>query len=141
MDNEQNVNNNGTSNGVAIAGMVVGIVSIPFMAVPILPVALGIVGIILGIVGVNKSKVLPEWKGKGFGIAGIITGSIGTVLGLIYTIMWIVLIITAKAIVDESGNELNKYNSYKNFNVTVKYSAVTEYENTTTTLLDTTYKA
>ena len=61
MDNEQNVNNNGTSNGVAIAGMVVGIVSIPFMAVPILPVALGIVGIILGIVGVNKSKVLPEF--------------------------------------------------------------------------------
>ena len=75
-NNEQNVNTQ-QNNGVAIAGMVVGIASIlfPFYGIT------GIVGIILSILGLKKKKT--TGKGKGMAIAGICCSVVGIVMGII----------------------------------------------------------
>ena len=60
--------------GLAIASMVLGIVSIVLtcLFIGILP---GIVGLILGIISIAKDK-----PGKGMAVAGIVTSAIGIVL-------------------------------------------------------------
>jgi competence protein ComGC len=60
--------------GLAIASLVVGIISIPTLG---LLVVGGITGIILGAVALNKAKMQPtQYAGRGLAIAGIITSSL-----------------------------------------------------------------
>mgnify|MGYP002626869172 CR=1 FL=1 len=58
--------------GLAIASMVLGIVSIvPGWCIPYLPLVLGLIAVILGGVSINKKQA-----GKGMAIAGLVTGII-----------------------------------------------------------------
>ena len=78
-------------NGMNIAGMVCGIISLFFCWVPILGLALGIAGTVLSAKGMKACNEGAA-SGKGMGIAGLVTGIIGLILSLIYTIYWIWLI-------------------------------------------------
>lgn len=94
-NNDQNLNNN-KSNGLAIAGMVVGIVSIcfPFYSI------VAIVGLILSILGFNKSKQTN--KNKGIAIAGIVCSIIGIIIGIIQ----IIIVIAAISLVTENADDV-----------------------------------
>ena len=75
---ENNVQNsgNGSTNGLAIAGFVVSMVSL-FINIAGL---VGLVGTILSAIGLAKVK--EKGKGKGLAIAGLIIGIIGIVYGI-----------------------------------------------------------
>lgn len=117
--------NNSASNGTAIAAMVLGIIALVFFWAPVIPVILGILGLVLGIKGILASNTLPQNKGKGMGIAGIVCGSIGMLLGVFYTIIWIVFI---AFVADEYDEAKSEYNRYKNLNVDL-YSQVQTIDN------------
>lgn len=140
MDSEFNNNqnqNNTVSNGIAIAGMVLGIISIVLCWIPFVPVVLGIVGLILGVKGMRKSNTLPQNKGKGMGITGIICGSMGTLVSVIYTIVWIMIIVVAKMDYDEASNNYNSYkNEYNSYKRYTNYSQVSTQEIAMNTILD-----
>lgn len=75
----------GQNNGVATAGMVVGIVSI--VGFCFLGGFLGLVALGLGIGGLNRSKT--TGTGRSQAIAGIVLGSIGVVIQILYlAIIW-----------------------------------------------------
>jgi prepilin-type processing-associated H-X9-DG protein len=63
------------ANGLAIASLVVGIVS---MCVPLI----GIVAIVLGALGMKKTKD-PQVGGRGMAIAGLVLGIVGTLFSLL----------------------------------------------------------
>jgi hypothetical protein len=64
------------TNGLAIASMIVGIVSLPLILCWPIGVPLGITAIVLGAIGMRQ----PE--GRGMGIAGLVTGIVTLVLFL-----------------------------------------------------------
>lgn len=68
------------TNGVAIAGFVLGIFATVFCIVPGLGMILGIVGLILSIIGITKKKSCGS--GGGLAITGLILSVIG-IMGLI----------------------------------------------------------
>jgi hypothetical protein len=68
-------------NPLAIASMVLGILSIPACCCAFVGTPLSIAAVVLGIVSMQKIKAQPQaWKGTGMAIAGIVTGSLGVVL-------------------------------------------------------------
>ncbi len=105
---DQEIKNN-ESNNQSIVGMILGIVSVVFCSLPILSIALGIVAIVLGVKGLKKSNDMPKRKGKGMGIAGISCGCVGTVLCIIYTIMWIFMAVCFKEMFDYYDNYVDNY--------------------------------
>lgn len=84
-------------NGLSVAGMIVGIISIIFNFYCIT----GVVGLILSIVGLKKSK--ETGAGKGMSIAGIICSIIGIVIG----IFAIITIIKLASMIGDSVNDVN----------------------------------
>ena len=96
-ENMNNVEPN-KSNGLAIAGFVVSLVSIFFNFYCITGIVTGIVGIILSIIGLKKSSELGG-KGKGMAIAGIVLGVVGIVIGII-------VIVTIVSLFSNGANEL-----------------------------------
>jgi FtsH-binding integral membrane protein len=75
-------------NGMAIASMICGIISMPTcMCSCIFPginSPLAIAALVLGIIGMNKIRSAPQmYKGGGMAITGIITGSVGIILILL----------------------------------------------------------
>lgn len=93
----------GKANGLSIAGLVVGIVSICLFCMSWLGSLIGVVGLVLAIVGQvkNKSKL---------GIAAIVVSAIGVALGLIF--LFIILSIMGSAA--GSINDLMRYIEYYN---------------------------
>lgn len=63
---------------ISIIAMVLGIISLVFSCCYALSIMLGIAAIVLGIIGLKKEK-----KGKGFAIAGIVTGAVGLSFAII----------------------------------------------------------
>lgn len=104
---ENNVQNQGnqSNNGLAIAGFVVGLVSIflNFYCIT------GIVGLILSIVGFKKLKETE--KGKGIAIAGIICSIIGIIVGIIGIIMAIAAVNILKNNTQNIVNAVDTLNS------------------------------
>jgi len=73
--------------GFAIGSMICGILSI----VCCLGIFSGIPAIILGVMAMNKEKADPAtYGGRGMALAGVITGGLGSALGLIWIILQIV---------------------------------------------------
>lgn len=64
------------STGLAVAGFVLGIISICCCCLPILSIPLGIIGLILSILGMKSGY-------RGLAIAGIVLSSIAIVLGIL----------------------------------------------------------
>ncbi len=117
MDNNEaynNQNNSGENSG-AIVSMILGILSVVLCWVPIIGLALGIVGLILSVNGMKKAAVVN--KGKGFSIAGLSCGSVGIVLNIVYTFVWIFMGVILKYTYDEIDKG---YNNYKyNYNTSL----------------------
>lgn len=74
---------NKKTNGLAIAGMIVGILSILIMCSGFFGTVTGIIGLVLSIVAQNKEK-------SGMGLAGIITSAIAIVTGIGFGVLYIV---------------------------------------------------
>ena len=70
------------TNGAAIAGFILGIISALLCLVPVVGMVLGIVGFVLSIVGISKKG---EYSGGGLAIAGLLLSLVG-VMGLIMTL-------------------------------------------------------
>jgi hypothetical protein len=73
-------------NGLAVAGLVIGIIAVVLCFVPFLNWVLGILGIIFGGVGLSKANRIGG-KNKGMAIAGLILGVVGLVLGTVIFVM------------------------------------------------------
>ncbi len=77
-DNEEN----GTS-GLAIASMVLGIVSIFTFCFVVISIICAVVGFVLGCVALGSNK-----KGKGMAIAGIVTSLVSVILLIVLVIIY-----------------------------------------------------
>ncbi|MCA9668630.1 MAG: DUF4190 domain-containing protein [Myxococcales bacterium] len=78
------------TDGKAIVGMILGIVSIVLCWVPVLPIIGGIVGIVLFAKHRSTRRRTPGIGGNGMSIAGLVTGIIGLLAGVLYTTAWII---------------------------------------------------
>lgn len=72
-------------NGLAVASMVLGICAVVFCWVPFLNWLLALLAIIFGAIGVGKAKRVG--RGKGAAIAGLVTGVVGALLGVLIFIL------------------------------------------------------
>jgi len=73
-------------NGLAVAGMVLGIIGLVLCWIPIVGGLCAIVGIILGALGMGRAKKIGG-KGKGLALAGLVCGIVGVVLGIAFFVM------------------------------------------------------
>lgn len=77
------------TNGVGLAGMIIGILSYLFCWVPVLDLILGVVGIILSGVGLHRKE---RYRLNGFAIAGLVLSIIALVFSAIYVPAFFVLL-------------------------------------------------
>ena len=96
--------------GLAIAGMVVGIIAVALGWVPFLGFCLGVTAIILSIIALKKKQ------SKGMSITGIVTGAVSIVWSAIVSAFLIISMIGIAAvgtqIQDTYTNYQDTYNSY-----------------------------
>lgn len=93
-----------TRSGLAIAGMVIGIVSLACSPIPIVNNVVffvAIVGLVLSIIGLRGVAKNPARKGKGIAIAGIILSAVAIVLVLATQMLY-------GAVLDEVSDQLNE---------------------------------
>ena len=74
-------------NGLAVAGLVMGILGLVLFWIPFLGILLGILGLIFGGIGIGRANKVG--KGKGMAVAGLVMGILGLLLGL----AWIFLLV------------------------------------------------
>lgn len=78
----------GSNNGMAVASMVLGIISLPSMCCCVIGLPTAITGLVLGIVALNQIKTGSYAKGShGMALAGIWCSAISMVL----TALWVML--------------------------------------------------
>jgi hypothetical protein len=82
------------SNGVAVGGMVTGIVGLVFGWVPVVGFILGAVAVILSGVGIRNVNS-KQATGRGMAVAGLVCG----ILAVIFGIFWIAVVSAAGAAV------------------------------------------
>jgi hypothetical protein len=76
----------GPTNGLAIAGMVLGIASVALFFLAWIATIIAIVGLVLSLVGLSKSNQLGG-TGRGMAVAGVATSAVGILASLIITIV------------------------------------------------------
>ena len=69
-------------NGMAVAGLVLGIIGFVLFWVPFLGWILALLGIIFGGLGIGKANKIGG-KGKGMAIAGLVLGILGLLVGIV----------------------------------------------------------
>ena len=89
------------SNGLGIAALVLGILSIP-AAFFFVGLVFGLLAIIFGIIGLRRVKARRA-DNKGMAIAGLVTGIVGLILSIIVVIGTVFLVNTAQDCIDELG--------------------------------------
>jgi len=72
-------------NGLAVAGMVCGIVGLVFCWVPVFGWIVAVVGIVLGAIGWSKAN--KGARNKGMAVAGVTCGVAGIVIGVLLFLM------------------------------------------------------
>jgi hypothetical protein len=72
-------------NGMAVAGMVLGIIALVLCWIPFLNWLLALLGIIFGALGIGRGNKVG--KGKGMAIAGLVCGIVGALLGVAIVIL------------------------------------------------------
>jgi hypothetical protein len=82
------------SNGVAVGGMVTGIIGLVFGWVPIVGFILGAIAVILSGVGIRNANS-KNATGRGMAVAGLVCG----ILAVIFGIFWIAVVGAAGAAV------------------------------------------
>ncbi|HTM23252.1 MAG TPA: DUF4190 domain-containing protein [Kofleriaceae bacterium] len=90
-------------NGMAVAGMVLGIISVVLFFIPLVGAVIALVGLILSFAGMSRANNIGG-KGKGMAIAGLVCSIVGLLLGayMIYAVFVAV-------------NEVNKYKSKNHY--------------------------
>ncbi|HWC83267.1 MAG TPA: DUF4190 domain-containing protein [Pseudonocardiaceae bacterium] len=73
-------------NGIAIGGMVTGIVGLVFGWVPVVGFVLGAIALILSGVGIHNANT-KNASGRGMAVAGLVCG----ILAVVFGIFWIVV--------------------------------------------------
>jgi hypothetical protein len=73
-------------NGMAVAGMVLGILAVVLCWFPFVNWALALLGIVFGALGIGKGNRVG--KGKGMAIAGLVCAIVGAVLGVALFVLW-----------------------------------------------------
>lgn len=71
------------TNGLAIAALVCGLLSVPLFITVIGGVLLGLAAIVLGFVGLSRAKKTQN-SGKGMAITGIVSGALGLILSVLF---------------------------------------------------------
>lgn len=94
--------------GLAIAGMVVGIIAFVFGWVSFLGFCLGVTAIILSIIALKKKQ------SKGMSIAGIITGALAIVVNIIVSILFIISLVTVATAANEYTGAINSLSELSN---------------------------
>lgn len=89
----------GQQNGLAIAGMVLGITSVVLFFLSWIATIIAIVGLILSLVGLSKAKKLGG-TGRGMAIAGVITSSVGIVVSIVTLLVVVDKIKKGEIVVD-----------------------------------------
>ncbi|MBW2701516.1 MAG: DUF4190 domain-containing protein [Deltaproteobacteria bacterium] len=78
----------------AIASMVLGIVSIVLGCIPLVGLICGTIAIVLYVRFISDFNTSGErLGGRGLAIAGLVCGIIGTVIGAIYAVYWVVMVL------------------------------------------------
>ena len=90
-------------NGLAVAGLVMGILALVLCWIPFLNWILAVLGIVFG--GVGMSKANKGASGKGLAVAGLVLGLVGFVFG---TVIFIYAVAAAKEINHEIQRELSR---------------------------------
>lgn len=72
-------------NGMAVAGLVLGIISIVLFFLSWIAAILGILGIIFGALGISKANKIGG-KGKGMATAGLVCGVLGMIISIAVTV-------------------------------------------------------
>ena len=68
-------------NGMAVAGLVLGIIGLVFCWVAILGWILALLGVIFGGLGMGKANKIGG-RGKGMAVAGLVCGVLGLIIGI-----------------------------------------------------------
>jgi RsiW-degrading membrane proteinase PrsW (M82 family) len=97
------------ASGLAIASLVLGIISVLFSCFWPLAIVCGVLAVVFGFIGINKSKK-GEAGGKSMALAGVITGGIGILLS--------VLLVAGLVAVTTLGVKVNNVFSSVNSNTT-----------------------
>lgn len=88
-----------STNGLAIASLVLGIIAIPMVFCYYIGVLPGIAALVLGLVARNQIKASGGTQGGGgLALAGVITGGIGVGLGVVMICMIVILALMGPAI-------------------------------------------
>lgn len=72
-------------NGLAVAGMVLGIITLLLCWVPFLNWILALLAIVFGAVGIGRAAKVG--RGKGMAITGIVCGAVGAILGVVILVL------------------------------------------------------
>ncbi len=75
----------GNRNGLAVAGLVLGLVALALCWVPIVGAVLGVLGVVFGAVGL-RSAGRHAGSGRGLALAGTICGAVATVVCVVFSI-------------------------------------------------------
>lgn len=103
-----------TTNGLAIAALIVGIVAVISGWAPFWGVIVGAAAVVLGVLGLKKPG------GRGMSIAGIITGAIGAVWSLIVTVLFVIALSIGGAVVQTAQNAVDQANNESNALINAK---------------------
>jgi hypothetical protein len=74
-------------NGMAVAGLVLGIIALVLCWVPFINWLMSLLGIIFGALGIGKANRVG--RGKGMAIAGLICAILGAVLGVLLILVFV----------------------------------------------------
>jgi len=97
------------SNGMAVAGMILGIISAAtcwIWCAPWIAISCGIVGIILSVVGMKAAKI--KAVGHGQAVTGLVCGIAGTAISFIVLVCVAMFLSAAVTIVDKGGKAFIK---------------------------------
>lgn len=70
-------------NGLGVAALVLGILSLPAIFTIFLGIILGLLAVIFGLIGMGRAK-RGEATNRGMAIAGVVTGAIGLVVSVVF---------------------------------------------------------
>lgn len=90
------------TNGLAVGALIAGIIAF-FTGWIFIGIAIGVAAVVMGFLGVKKANSGEADGGKGLAIAGIITGGLGIVFGIIM----IIVVAFAADDVNNFGNEFS----------------------------------
>ncbi len=92
----------------AVGSMVCGIISVVLCWTPFIGLILGIIAIVLAAKARRAAAETPDTYTTGMATAGLVLGIIGTVIGGIYSVIWIVAFAAVGTAIDEGMKQMEE---------------------------------